>query len=202
MNFKYLNEKIETAVVINKSTFITYLFPLSNKEEIKVLLDQLKTIHPKANHYCYGWLLNDNRLQKYSDDGEPAKTAGYPIIDVLIKNNMDDILAVVVRYFGGIKLGAGGLTRAYRSCVAEALNNAKLVEKIEVPIYQIAVDYSLGKVLESYLKSHCVVVEVAYKEKVEFSFYCHDSNQTKAISELTGGVLPVVIAKTKVAKIT
>lgn len=107
-------------IVINKSRFIAYKFNLQNLEQVKQILANLKQEHKKATHICYAYVFNIGTVsEKAFDDGEPNGTAGYPILNVIKKKNLANTMIVVVRYFGGIKLGAGGLTRAYtKACAA------------------------------------------------------------------------------------
>lgn len=108
---------------INKSRFIAYRLDISSLEEVKPFLDKLKKEHKKARHICYAYVYNKDVVsEKCSDDGEPGGTAGYPILNVIKKKNLTNVLVAVVRYFGGIKLGAGGLTRAYTKACAGVLN--------------------------------------------------------------------------------
>lgn len=109
-------------LIINKSKFISYRYDLSTLSDVETILLSLKKQYKKATHICYAYIYNrDSVHEKCSDDGEPSGTAGYPILNVLKKKNLTNILVVVVRYFGGIKLGAGGLTRAYTKACAEVL---------------------------------------------------------------------------------
>ena len=113
---------VMTETVINKSRFIAYKFNLTNLEQVKQILQELKHGHKKATHVCYANVYNiDCVSEKACDDGEPTGTAGYPILTVLKKKNVQNTLVAVVRYFGGIKLGAGGLTRAYTKAAASVL---------------------------------------------------------------------------------
>ena len=108
---------------INKSRFIAYKKELTSLEEVKAFLLQLKKEHKKARHICYAYVYrNEVVSEKCSDDGEPSGTAGYPILNVIKKKNLTNVMVAVVRYFGGIKLGAGGLTRAYTKACAGVLN--------------------------------------------------------------------------------
>ena len=110
-------------MVINKSRFIAYKFDLETVEEIKDILNNLKKQHKKSTHICYAYVFNKDVVsEKCCDDGEPGGTAGYPILNVIKKKNLTNVLVAVVRYFGGIKLGAGGLTRAYTKATAGVLN--------------------------------------------------------------------------------
>lgn len=108
---------------INKSKFFAYKYDLSSVDEVKDIINSLKKEHKKARHFCYAYVFNKDMIsEKCSDDGEPSGTAGYPILNVIKKKNLTNILVVVVRYFGGIKLGAGGLTRAYTKACAGVLD--------------------------------------------------------------------------------
>ena len=113
-------ESIE--LIINKSKFIAYKFTLNSLEEVKSILTNLKNEHKKATHICYAYIYNrDIVSEKCSDDGEPGGTAGYPILNVLKKKNLENIMVAVVRYFGGVKLGAGGLVSAYTKACSEVI---------------------------------------------------------------------------------
>ena len=114
-------EKFE--LIINKSKFIAYKLDLSSLEQVKPFLETLRKEHKKANHVCYAYVYKGEIVsEKCFDDGEPGGTAGYPILNVIKKKNLTNVLVAVVRYFGGIKLGAGGLTRAYTKACAGVLN--------------------------------------------------------------------------------
>ena len=109
-------------LIINKSRFIAYKLELNSVDDVKPFLEKLKKEHKKARHMCYAYVFNKDVVsEKCSDDGEPGGTAGYPILNVIKKKNLTNILVAVVRYFGGIKLGAGGLTRAYTKACAGVL---------------------------------------------------------------------------------
>ena len=109
-------------LIINKSRFIAYKFDLESLDQAKQAIDMLKKEHKKANHVCFAYVYNKEVVaEKCSDDGEPKGTAGYPILNVLKKKKLNNVLVAVVRYFGGIKLGAGGLTRAYTKSAAIVL---------------------------------------------------------------------------------
>ena len=126
--------------IIKKSEFICTLIPCNNEEEIDKIIHQYQEKYHDANHNCIAYIVGNQK--RANDNGEPSGTAGLPMLDVLEKNNLTNIIAIVTRYFGGIKLGAGGLTRAYRQSVADALKEADIVEKFSVPLYKITIDYS------------------------------------------------------------
>lgn len=121
------------SITIKKSEFIALLYRVSSEEEAKEIIKQVRKEHPKARHVCSAMILGgENPVQRSNDDGEPAGTAGLPILEVLRKREMENVLAIVVRYFGGILLGAGGLIRAYVESVSECLDLAELTETKEV----------------------------------------------------------------------
>ena len=114
-------------LIINKSRFIAYKLELNSVDDVKPFLESLKKEHKKARHICYAYVFNKDMVsEKCSDDGEPGGTAGYPILNVIKKKNLTNTFVAVVRYFGGIKLGAGGLTRAYTKACAGVLEDSPL----------------------------------------------------------------------------
>lgn len=122
-------------IIIKNSKFITLLYKVYSLEDIKNTLINVKNLYPNATHYCYAYILNNEK--RSSDDGEPSGTAGTPILNILESNNLNYILAVVIRYFGGIKLGSSGLIRAYSRSVKEAIKEntlTKLIEGININI--------------------------------------------------------------------
>ena len=196
----YLSETAFYELRENKSRFLAYVFPVTNKQAVNNYLQKLKAEHPKADHFCFAYLLDENRNQKYSDDGEPAGTAGLPILNVLQKKNLDEVLAVVVRYFGGIKLGASGLTKAYRNCLTQALRNATFVTKTEVALYRLVVPYNIKDTLNKFLTKNCEIVSCDYETDVTYVFYCGDERLIQHLTELTNGLIPVSLNKTKIIK--
>lgn len=127
---KTIKENTKNEIIIKNSRFITLLYKIRSKEEIEQYLQQVKKLYPKATHYCYAYKIGEN-IKKTSDDGEPGGTAGMPMLNVLDKEDITNILAITIRYFGGIKLGAGGLIRAYSKSVKEALNKVSLIKLVD-----------------------------------------------------------------------
>lgn len=145
INYRSIQDTIVHELEIKKSRFISYLIPIQNEEEFQVNLDQIKKEHPKATHHCYAYILEETgQIQRMSDDGEPSGTAGIPILEVLKQENLTYLMAVVVRYFGGIKLGAGGLIRAYSSATSQALQISTLVENTNQAIINLNMAYKLN----------------------------------------------------------
>lgn len=135
-----IKENNQDLLEIKKSKFLSFIYKVSYLEEIDIILSNLKKEYSDATHICYAYIIGNT--QKSSDDGEPGGTAGIPILQVLQKNNLNYVLAVVVRYFGGIKLGAGGLVRAYTKATREVIKGATKVQLI--PGYKIKIISSYG----------------------------------------------------------
>lgn len=137
---------------IKKSNFISNIYKVSTIEEVNNILLDLKKEYSDATHHCYAYIIND--IKKSSDDGEPGGTAGIPILQVLEKNNLNYVLCVVIRYFGGIKLGAGGLVRAYTKSISELIKNSKIIELIPGYKIEITTTYDEQKKLDYILKDY------------------------------------------------
>lgn len=136
--------------IINKSKFITFLYKINSQDDINNYLNNLKKEYKDATHICYGYILNNT--EKFSDDNEPNGTAGMPILNVLKKNELTNVLCCVVRYFGGIKLGAGGLTRAYTKSVTECLQTTDIIDLKEGYLLEITFSYDNTKIMDLLLK--------------------------------------------------
>ncbi len=152
-------------IVIKNSRFIALLIKIDTVE-IEDILENIKKLYPKATHYCYGYIYNE--VKHFSDAGEPGGTAGMPILNVLEKEGLNNILCVVVRYFGGIKLGAGGLVRAYTKSVTEALQLAKFTYLEKGCKVKIQFNYSLEKQI-NYLLRNASVIEKEFGEMVTYT---------------------------------
>lgn len=137
-----IKDRLDNTIIIDKSKFITTIYPVETIEEINNILQATNKKYYDATHNCYAYIIDNGNIQKCSDDGEPSKTAGYPMLDVLKKNNITNVLAITTRYFGGIKLGAGGLIRAYSSSVSETLKEAVFLVTKQLAIYEIKLPYS------------------------------------------------------------
>lgn len=158
----------EHQIEIKKSKFICHLFRIENEEQAKEYIAKIKKEHYKANHNCSAYMLGENfEIQRSSDDGEPSGTAGVPMLEVLKKNQLQNTLAIVTRYFGGIKLGAGGLIRAYSTSVSEALKEIGIVQGKLQQLLDITIDYhQLGK-LQNYLENEQISIqEIDYLEQI------------------------------------
>ena len=163
---KQVKKLITNEIVITKSKFITYLFPVSSLEEVKIKLEEFKEKYKDATHVCYSYILDVNTF-KYYDDGEPSCTAGAPIYQVLNGNDLIYTMCVVIRYFGGTKLGVGGLVKAYSGSCIEALNKAEIIEYEILDTYVVTTSYSNHDKLDYFLKTNNIeIVEKQFDENV------------------------------------
>jgi uncharacterized YigZ family protein len=182
----------EHEIVIEKSRFIAQIARTETEEAAQDFIQMIKKKHWNATHNCSAYLIGENdQIQKANDDGEPSGTAGVPILEVLKKRKLKDTVVVVTRYFGGIKLGAGGLIRAYGKCTSEGLNAVGVVERRLVQVMHVKVDYTwLGKLEKELRASVYLVKEIHYLDTVEIEVYVEE-DKVQAFSvwmvELTNG---------------
>lgn len=167
-NFITISKNGTHELEIKKSRFIATAFRIQNETDALNFIDQIKLNHRKANHHCFAYMIgNDNYIQRASDDGEPSGTAGVPILEVLQKKDVHNVLVVVTRYFGGIKLGAGGLIRAYSNSTSKVLDEVGLVERIEQTTLVLTIDYSQYDPVTHWLSTHDLIVQnTQYAEKI------------------------------------
>jgi len=147
MNYTTIKAPVKTSFIEKKSEFIGYLCPVKTNEEAVDFINMIKSEHRKAKHNVYAYILRDNNIVRYSDDGEPQGTAGVPVLDVLQKQGLTDVCCVVTRYFGGILLGGGGLVRAYSHSASLAVEAAEIMNMHFCYTLQLKMNYGLyGKV--------------------------------------------------------
>ncbi len=140
--YKTIEGPVEGTFKDKGSKFIAYAYPIQKEEELKPILASLRSAHGKARHFCWALRLTPDRsIFRLNDDGEPSGTAGRPILNTLLSNDITNILVVVVRYFGGTLLGVPGLINAYKSATVEALKEAKQIEKTINDYYELTFDY-------------------------------------------------------------
>ena len=162
---KTVYENSVNEIVIKNSRFITLLIPVFDDTDINKIFEEVKLEYPKATHYCYAYITKT--FKKASDDGEPGGTAGMPMLNVLEKEGMINTLAITIRYFGGIKLGAGGLVRAYSKSVRDAIISADTVEVVDGYKVKIVVSYDEQKTLQYTLKDS-LIINKDYLEDVTY----------------------------------
>lgn len=185
----HIKEDSMEELEIKKSRFLCYLHRIQNEEDAKSFLVKIKKEHPNATHHCYAFIYGDqNEIQRSNDDGEPSGTAGAPMLDVLQKAHMQDIIAITVRYFGGIKLGTGGLIRAYSKSVSNALAHTTFTKKQRMLQYSIYFSYDLiGKMDYYFRQKQMEILVKEYNENVHYIYLCAE-DITSDISELTNGI--------------
>ena len=174
-------------IVEKKSRFIAEVHPVTSEEEAMEILEQTRKQYWDARHHCWAYIIGRNpAAERMSDDGEPAGTAGKPILEVIRGRELTNVLVIVTRYFGGIKLGAGGLTRAYSQAVADALKEANIVEKHLIDVYDVSLDYSFTKKFEHLLKVNDIdCINKEYDEQVTYRLYIDDLSFFDTIQDLT-----------------
>lgn len=139
-----IEEKSQGIYKEKGSKFIALAFPVSNEDNVKEIIKSIKKEYFDARHHCYAYIIGYDKLVfRMNDDGEPSSTGGKPIYGQLLSNNLTNILIVVVRYFGGIKLGVSGLINAYKQAALDLINNAKIIQKTLNEVYSISFEYTL-----------------------------------------------------------
>jgi uncharacterized YigZ family protein len=160
-----IKENISNEIIIDKSKFITNIYKINNEDDINNYLNMVRGKYKDATHHCYAYILDD--IKRFNDDKEPNGTAGKPILDVLEKNNLNHIMCIVTRYFGGIKLGAGGLVRAYSNSVSECLKKGEKIELIKGKRIEIVFNYDKQKNID-YILVNANIINKEYKEKIKY----------------------------------
>lgn len=190
--FITIKENSYDEFVEKKSTFITHLVRVTSEEEAREFIQKMKKKHYDATHVCSCYVVGDNNeITRANDDGEPSGTAGAPMLDVLVKNEIKNVCATVIRYFGGTKLGTGGLVRAYGGGVINALKNATLVERKDALEIRLELDYSLnGKIEYEIEKTNFIVNNLEYTDKIIYTIYVMEEDYKSFqswIANLTNG---------------
>ena len=193
-----IKEDHEEQMEIKKSRFITYLHRTESEADAKAFLTAIRRLHPDATHHCYAFIIGEhNEIKRSNDDGEPAGTAGVPMLECLDRNHMQDIIAITVRHFGGIKLGAGGLIRAYSKSVSHALSTAQITKKQWMEKYEIRFSYDLIGRIDYYFREHCLeILDKAYDEEVCYTYLCDHDNSADFQELSNGKFLPRFIERT------
>ncbi len=178
----------EHIIEIEKSRFITYLFRVFNEEEAREYVHQIQKLHPHANHHCTAMIIGDKQeIQRSNDNGEPSGTAGMPMLESLRKNDMQDILAIVVRYFGGIKLGAGGLIRAYSKSVSNAIQLTGKTKSMHTNVYRLTFSYDfINKIDHFFLQHNIAIIEKSYDLEVIYIYHT-TKDLTEALMKMSSG---------------
>lgn len=191
-NYKTVKQFGESEFIIQKSRFLSFVKRAETEQEALDFIQEIKKNHHNASHNCSAYIIGEHdNIQKANDDGEPSGTAGVPILEVLKKQHLKDTVIVVTRYFGGIKLGGGGLIRAYGRASSEGIAATGVVERRLHKLMKVSIDYTwLGKVENEIRQSAYPLKEIVYEEDVELFLYVPEEDDNifqEWIMELTNG---------------
>ena len=186
MNLYTISCDFQHEIVIEKSRFICTLKKVATEEEAQEFIKEIKKKYWDATHNCSAYTIGENdQIQKADDDGEPSGTAGRPILEVIKKNNLKNVAIVVTRYFGGIKLGAGGLIRAYSKSATIGIETATIVTRVHYRKVKVVIDYSLLSLLENNLKfTSYKVYQKDFTENVALILLANLGSESTLIEDL------------------
>ncbi|MBQ7128700.1 MAG: YigZ family protein [Clostridia bacterium] len=195
-----VEKESEFTLTEKKSRFIGYIKPCESETQAVEFINLIKKKHSDAKHNVYAYVLRENNKQRYSDDGEPQGTAGLPVLEVLTKRGITDVCVVVTRYFGGILLGTGGLTRAYSAAGKGAVENSGVKLMTECNRVELSCDYSFYNTLQSIFKDFtCKAEKVEFLEKVEILLFIKSCEykkfETEILDKFSGQILLKVVGE-------
>lgn len=198
LEYKTVREYATGEIIEKKSKFIAHISPAESEEAAWQFLELVRQKHREASHNVYAYVIAENNINKFSDDGEPAKTAGAPVLDVISGEGLTNVIIVVTRYFGGTLLGTGGLVKAYKQAAKAALDNTRIVTMTESVESVMSLPYSLwGKIEKELELRGCITEKVDFSEEVSVDFICKKSGfeaVKNSIADISGGsVIPQVI---------
>ena len=188
-----IKSDINNTIIIKNSKFICCLYKVADIKKIEYYLKEIRNIYKDATHYCYAYIIDN--YKKFSDDNEPGGTAGSPIMQVLEKNNLNYVLCIVIRYFGGIKLGAGGLVRAYSKSVVECLNNSDIIKLVKGKNITIKFNYDKINTIDNILKDS-LILNKSFDEVITYEVNVEED----IISKLEGIVEVIINADVYIEK--
>ncbi|MCR5207335.1 MAG: YigZ family protein [Eubacterium sp.] len=181
--YKTVEREASDFFIEKKSRFIGYVKPVSSQDEAVAFINSIKSKHWDATHNAYAYVLRENNIQRYSDDGEPGGTAGVPVLDVILKAGVTDVCVVATRYFGGTLLGAGGLVRAYSHTSKIALEAGQIITMAQCSVCEAEVDYSFYECLTSLLSEFGAnISDIDFSDKVRVAFSVKE-NLSEYLSE-------------------
>lgn len=185
-NFLTINENIESEITVKKSKFICNLIKIETQEEAEEQIKKIKKKYHDARHNCVAYRVqeNDTIAEKASDDGEPSGTAGGPMLNILQKNNLCNVLVVVTRYFGGILLGTGGLVRAYSDSMQNALELTEKVEKCTGIEFEAELEYNNLETFKYYCRKNNInIVNIQYQNTIICKIQLEENTKSKLIND-------------------
>lgn len=195
-SFRTIHDLGSDEVVINKSRFIGYASPINSEDEAIEFINKIRKKHSDATHNVYAYVYGDNsNIQRFSDDGEPSGTAGMPVLNVIKLEDLRNVVVVVTRYFGGIKLGAGGLVRAYTKGAKIGIDSGIIVDKTLYYDLLVEIDYTLlGKVENELTKNNYIIKDKIYGENVTLNILCLEED----VENLKSLILNTTSARCKI----
>ncbi len=184
--YKTVSRRAQATVIEKKSKFIASVSPADNEKDAVDFVNEIRSRYPDATHNVYAYVIDENNIFRYSDDGEPSGTAGMPVLDAVRKRGIVDAAVVVTRYFGGTLLGTGGLVHTYGASAVKGLNAAGIVIRRLCDIVSVKVDYSLlGKMQHEIMSKGYILEDTVYEDSVSFMIACPVSDTARVISEIT-----------------
>lgn len=191
-----IGKRSKTEFVEKRSRFIGSAFPVNNREEAERIVSELKSEYWDAKHNVFAYILREGNIKRFSDDGEPQGTAGMPVLDVIEKQGLCDVLVVVTRYFGGVLLGTGGLVRAYSHSAALAIEAAKPILMTPATECFLSCDYSSYGTIQVFLNNEeCKDITSVFEDDVKINFYVKSDNLSgfeNRLTELSNGKIELI----------
>ena len=199
--YKTVLEESETLLVEKKSRFISHVKPVDNEPDAIAYVNEIKSRYPDARHNVYAYVIDENNIFRYTDDGEPSGTAGMPVLDTIRKSGLVDVVVVVTRYFGGTLLGTGGLVRAYSGSAKQGLLQSKIITRMMCDIVSARVSYDLvGKLQYTLASGGFDIEDTAYANEVTF-FIISPKDDTERLmarlTDITGGRAELAVVDSK-----
>lgn len=185
-SYRTVSRESQTLMIEKKSKFISNVCPVDNEEDAIAYLNKIRSKYPDATHNVYAYVIDENNIFRYSDDGEPSGTAGMPVLDTIRKAGLVDVIVVVTRYFGGTLLGTGGLVHAYGASAKQGLLESGIVTRSLCDIVDVRVDYTLvGKMQYKIASDGYILEDTVYENEVTFKICSPIENTERLINEIT-----------------
>ena len=196
--FITINEKQTVEIIEKKSKFIANIFPIQNEEEAEKCIREIKKEHYSARHNCFAYRIvsNGRIIEKSSDDGEPSGTAGAPMLNILIKNNLCNVIVIVTRYFGGILLGTGGLVRAYSEATIKSVEKTEKMRACKGFEIFVNVNYNEFEIFKYYCKKNDInIVNTEYNENIDIKIELNEESKNRLLMDFETKKININILK-------
>lgn len=185
ISYKTVSDEAQTVYIDKKSKFIANVKPVETEDDALEFLAQIKKQYSDASHNVYAYIIDENNITRYSDDGEPGGTAGMPVLDTIRKEGLVDVIVVVTRYFGGTLLGTGGLVRAYTASAKSGLTEAGIVTMTLCNTVEIKADYTLvGRIQYKISSENYILEDTAYGDYVTFKICCRIGDTERFLEDM------------------